>query len=169
MTRYAVVLTALIGTSVVALANPQGRGQQGTQQQQQQQQQAQQTQQQQQQQMHMQQMMQRMDQVTARTQALSQSMTKQMDRLRTQDRDQARLLLQLCDAVDAQSRETRRSMDRIHLMMQDPAMNRDQDMQRDMDRLREHLNAVTGGLQEMVGTMEQMQKRMQARIGGGGA
>jgi len=117
----------------------------------------------------MQQMMQRMDQVTQRTQALSQTMTRQMDRLRTQDRDQARLLLQLCDAVDAQSRETRRSMDRIHLMMQDPAMNRDQDMQRDMDRLREHLNAVTGGLQEMVTTMEQMQKRMQARIGGGGA
>jgi hypothetical protein len=114
----------------------------------------------------MQQMMQRMDQVAARSQQLSQTMTKQMSQLRTQDRDQARLLVDMCDAVNAQARETRRSMDRINLMLQDKTMSQDRDMVRDMDRLRDRLNVVTDGLQEMVTTMEQMHKRVQSRAGG---
>jgi hypothetical protein len=34
-----------------------------------------------------------------------------------------------------------------------------------MDRLRDRLHAVTDGLQDMVTTMEQMQKRLQTRPG----
>ena len=96
-------------------------------------------------------------------------MTRQMNQLRTQDRDQARLLLQLCDAVNAQARETRRSMDQIHTMLQDRTLNQDRDMQRDMDRLRDRLNSVTTGLEDMAGTMEQMHKRIEARTRTGGA
>jgi hypothetical protein len=40
-------------------------------------------------------------------------------------------------------------------------------MQRDMDRLRDRLNTVTDGLQDMVTTMEQMQQRVHARASGG--
>jgi len=104
------------------------------------------------------------DQVVTRTQRLSQTMTQQMDRLRTQDRDQARLLLQTCDAINAQARETRRSMDRIHQMLQDPAMARDRDMQRDMDRLRDRLHVVTDGLEEMATTLDQMHTRLRDRV-----
>jgi hypothetical protein len=96
-------------------------------------------------------------------------MSRQMDQLRSQDRDQARLLLQLCDAVQAQARETRRSMDRIHTMLQDRTLNQDRDMQRDMDRLRDRLNAVTGGLEDMAEAMEQMHKRLETRSRAGGA
>jgi hypothetical protein len=38
-------------------------------------------------------------------------LTQQMTRVQERDRDQARMLQQLCDAVQAQSRETQRSMD----------------------------------------------------------
>ena len=110
-----------------------------------------------------------MDRVGVRAQQLSQSMTQQMGRLRSQDRDQARLLVQLCDGVEAQARETRRSMDRINQMVQDRDMAQDRDMQRDMDRLRVRLNDVTSGLEEMVTTMEQMHTRLQSRVGGPGA
>jgi methyl-accepting chemotaxis protein len=72
-------------------------------------------------------------------------------------------LRQLCDSVNAQTRETRRSMDHIATMLKDRTMTRDQDMVRDMDRLQERLHSVTDGLQEMVATMEQMQHRLQER------
>jgi hypothetical protein len=38
-----------------------------------------------------------------------------------------------------------------------------------MDRLRERLNSVGDGLQDMATTLEQMNKRVQARTGSGGA
>ena len=88
-----------------------------------------------------------------------------MDRVQARDRDQVRLLQQLCDSVNAQSRETRRSMDRISVMLRDQTMAQDRDMVRDMDRLQERLHTVTDGLQEMVTTMEQMQKRLQGAHG----
>jgi hypothetical protein len=106
-----------------------------------------------------------MDHVAMRAQQLSQTMTRDMDRLRTQDREQARLLLQVCDAVTAQARETRRTMDRIHQMRQDRTLIQDADMQRDMDRLRLRLTDVTSGLEEMVTTMEQIHARLLGRAG----
>jgi hypothetical protein len=109
-----------------------------------------------------------MDHVAMRAQQLSQSMTRDTQRLREQDREQARLLLQVCDAVTAQARETRRTMDRIHQMRQDQTMLRDADMQRDMDRLHLRLTDVTGGLEDLVATMEQMHARLRSRAGIGG-
>jgi len=59
-------------------------------------------------------------------------------------------------------------MDQIRLMLQDRDMTQDRDMQRDMDRLRDRLHTVTGGLEDMVQTMEQMNTRLQTRAGKGG-
>jgi hypothetical protein len=42
---------------------------------------------------------------------MNQSLTQQMTRVQERDRDQVRMLQQLCDAVQAQSRKTQRSMD----------------------------------------------------------
>ena len=88
-----------------------------------------------------------------------------MERVRAQEREQLRLLQELNEGVNAQARETQRTMDRIRLMLQDQTTAQDREMQRDTERLRTHLNAVTEGLQEMATVMEQMHKRVQQRIG----
>lgn len=59
-------------------------------------------------------------------------------------------------------------MDHIHQLLQDRTMTQDRDMARDMDRIRDRLQTVTDGLQDMVTTMEQMQKRLHARTATGG-
>jgi hypothetical protein len=65
----------------------------------------------------------------------------------------------------AQMQQMTQRMDQVatHLMLQDRTLAEDRDMQRDMDRLRERLNTVTGGLQDMATTMEQMHERIPAR------
>jgi hypothetical protein len=106
-----------------------------------------------------------MDQVSSRTQQMSRMMNQQMERLQDRDREQMRLLLGLCDGINAQARETRRSMDGIRTMLGDGAMMQDRDMVRDMERLHERLHSVTEGLEEMVQTLERMNKRLQVRGG----
>lgn len=109
----------------------------------------------------------RVDEVGIRNRELAETMTRQMERLREREREQAGLLLRLSEGVGAQVRETKQSMEGIVRMLADPAMAGDAEMIRDMERLRRHLHSVTGGLDEMVGTLEQMNKRLQARSGRG--
>ena len=90
-------------------------------------------------------------------------MAQQMTQVREQNREQLRLLQQFCDNVGAQARETKRTMDQLHLMLQDAAMLRDRDMQQDMDRLRLHTDQVALGMEEMLGAIERIHNRL--RIG----
>jgi methyl-accepting chemotaxis protein len=53
-------------------------------------------------------------------------------------------------------------MDRIQEMLQDETVTRDRDMQRDMDRMRQHFDSVSKNLEETVTTMERIQDRLQA-------
>jgi hypothetical protein len=57
-------------------------------------------------------------------------------------------------------------MDRIHQMLQDPALAQDRDMQRDMDRLREHVGTMTTSMEQILNTMDQVEQRLRTRIPG---
>jgi hypothetical protein len=105
-------------------------------------------------------MLQRMEQIATRAQELSRTMAQQMAQSRVQSRDQLRVLQQLCDAVGAQARDTRRTMDQLHLMMQDKVLAQDRDMQQDMDRLRLHTSQAADSLQEMLNLIERIHTRL---------
>ncbi len=104
-----------------------------------------------------------MEQIALRAQEMSRTMTQQMTQVRDQQRDQMRLLQQLCDAVGVQARETKRTLDQLHLMLQDRTMQQDRDMQQDMDRLRLHTDQMGDGMQEMLKTIERIQNRLRGR------
>jgi hypothetical protein len=110
------------------------------------------------------QMLQRMDQISTRAQQMSRTMAQQMAQSRVQSRDQLRVLQQLCDAVGSQARETRRTMDQLHLMTQDKVMAQDRDMQQDMDRLRLHANEAADRLQEMLNLIDRIHTRLRTRV-----
>jgi len=110
-----------------------------------------------------QQMMQRMDHIATRAQDMSRDMSRQMTQARTQTRDQLHMLQQLCDNVALQSRETKRTMEQLHLMIQDQSMAQDPDMVRDMDRLRTHSDQAADTLQEMLKTIERIHARLRIR------
>jgi hypothetical protein len=83
--------------------------------------------------------------------------------VREQNRDQLRLLQQLCDQVGVQARETKRTMDQLHQMLQDRTLLQDRDMQQDMDRLRLHSTQVGDGMQEMLNAIDRIQTRLRVR------
>lgn len=106
------------------------------------------------------QMLQRMDQIANRARDMSRQMAQQATQARAQTRDQLQILQQLCDGVEAQARETRRTMDRVQLLVQDQTLLQDRDMQQDMDRLRLHSGAVGDGLEQMLGVLDRIQQRL---------
>jgi hypothetical protein len=112
----------------------------------------------------MQDMMRDMDRIASRAGQLSQQFAEQQSRLRDQDRDRVRLVQQMCDSLQATAQETRRSMDRVHRMMQDRTLTRDEAMMRDVDRLREHLRTSGDNLQETLRTLERIQDRLRTRV-----
>jgi hypothetical protein len=110
-------------------------------------------------------MLQRMDQIATRAQELSASLNQQMTKAREQTREQLQLLQQLCDSIGGQTRETRRTMEQLHLMFQDRVMAQDQEMRQDMDRLRLRTNEACDNLENMLGLIERLRTRLQTRGG----
>jgi hypothetical protein len=72
--------------------------------------------------------------------------------------DQA--MQQLCDSVANLAGGMAKAMDRIHQNLRDPALVQDQDMLRDMDRLRLHVEDMAGPLEDALQTMTRMQDRL---------
>jgi hypothetical protein len=81
-------------------------------------------------------------------------------------RQQSQVFQQMCDSVNVSARETHQNMNRIHQMLQDPAVTQDPDMQRDMDQLREHAETMTQGMEQMLDSLDQVQQRLETRLGG---
>lgn len=152
------LLLALLTTgasSVAAQQRPQG------------QQQAQQAaMQQQQQQQAMQAMVERMNRLVDRANLMSQHVAQQLQQ-RGQVRDQDRALQQLCDSYGDMARQMQQSMDRIHQLTQDPTWQADPDMQRDMDRLREHVGTMADQLDEALNIMDRVTQRLRIHDPGG--
>lgn len=57
----------------------------------------------------------------------------------------------------------RNAAERCNNMLQDPAMMRERDMQQEMERLRLHLQDMTGQADEAVQSMERLNQRLQLR------
>jgi hypothetical protein len=127
--------------------------------------QAPQTQQQQQQHQRMmtqmQETMQRVTQLQQRAHQLSQT-AQQRVQGRAQVTEQERLMQRTCEALDQHAQQLRMLGDRAQDMIRSRDFQRDQEMQRDMDRLRQHLNTMANELDGSLKLMERLQQRVHA-------
>lgn len=106
-------------------------------------------------------MIRRMDRVHERIHQLDQTLLRQMDRIRDQERlQQHQRLREMWGATGTMAREVQRNMERTRELLRDPAFQRDQEMQRDMDRLRQHWEDMAGRMEEGVGILERLQGRL---------
>jgi hypothetical protein len=125
---------------------------------------AQQTGQKQQMQQHMQQMqdmVQKMNTLMERTQAMNQDMNRRMQQVQNEQiKNQYQMMHRFNEQMQMTLGNMKNAADRCNVMMQDQAMMRDRDMERDMDRLRQHLQDMTGQAEEAVQTMERLTKRL---------
>jgi hypothetical protein len=102
-----------------------------------------------------------MNEVATRAQKLSDAFGQEIVRTQGQQRERLRVFQQMCDSIQMSARETYRSMDRIQEMLQDETITRDRDMQRDMDRMRQHFDSVSKNLEETLTPMERIRDRLQ--------
>lgn len=111
-------------------------------------------------------MMQRMDRIQDRIHKLDRTMAKQMDRMQDQQRlREHQALRDMCTATGAMVRQMKQNVERMRGMMDEPLFQRDQEMQRQMERLHEHWDEMGARLEESVQIMERMHQHM----GAGGA
>ncbi|MGM0506299.1 MAG: hypothetical protein ACQER4_03825 [Bacteroidota bacterium] len=129
---------------------------------QQNQQQMQQHQQQMQHQMN--EMMQKMNGMMDRTHAMNQEMQRRMGEAQNEQmRNQYQQMHRFGEQLGMTLGNMKNAAERCELMQRDQEMMRDQEMRRDMDRMHEHLQSMTGNMEEAIQTMEQMNVRMQNR------
>lgn len=119
-------------------------------------------------QQHIQQMdqqIQRMDQLRQRLQLMDQSLLKQREMLRDQDRiRQHNQLHEMCMAMDGAVQQLQRNMERTREMAREPLFGNDPEMMREMEQLRLHWEQMGKQMEQGLGILERLQKR----LGGGG-
>ena len=120
-------------------------------------------------QQHMEQMsqpMRRMEQIRERSLALEADMTRRMERLHQQASvDPSRLaqhkrMREMARDMAGAGEGMERAMERAREMIRDPAAMGDQEMQRDMDRLRQHWEDIAGRMEEGLQIMERVRTRL---------
>ena len=116
---------------------------------------------QQQQLAQMEQTMQRLHQLEQQAGQLSRSMAQRAGhegagQLGARDQSMSRL----CDSVATLAGDMTKTMDRIHQNLRDPTLLQDRDMQKDMDRLRLHVEDMAVPLEDALKTMERIQDRL---------
>lgn len=115
----------------------------------------------QQMQQNMQQMQQHMNQLIERTQAMNQEMNRRMQQVQNEEmRNQYQMMHRFNEQMQMTLGNMKNAAERCNLMLQDRTMMRDRTMQRDMDQLRQHLQDMTGQMDEAVQTMERLTKRL---------
>ena len=165
-----VVATLAAAAPAVAQSGGQTAGQQGVHQQQMAQQASQQqmAQQASQQQMLQQQQVAQMDQTMQRLHRLEQQ-AGELSRSMAQRAGQAgagelgardQSMSRLCDSVATLAGDMTQTMDRIHQNLRDPALLQDREMQKDMDRLRLHVEDMAAPLEDALTTMNRIQDRL---------
>jgi hypothetical protein len=116
------------------------------------------------------QLVQRMDRIQDRIRQMDHAMIQEMDRLRAQQAAGDRLrqherLREMNDGLGRMAQQMRSTLMQARQMEGDPMVQRDQVMQREMERLRLHLEGMCDGMEEGLRIMEQLHQR--AREGGG--
>ncbi len=156
-----VVATLAAAAPAVAQSGGQTAGQQGVHQQQMAQQASQQQMLQQQQVAQMDQTMQRLHRLEQQAGELSRSMAQRAGQAGAGElgaRDQS--MSRLCDSVATLAGDMTQTMDRIHQNLRDPALLQDREMQKDMDRLRLHVEDMAAPLEDALTTMNRIQDRL---------
>jgi len=118
-------------------------------------------QQQMQQQQQLQQMVQKMNQLQERTHALNQEMNRKMQQTQSEQlRYQYQNMYRFGEQLGLTIGNLKNAAERCNLMLQDPQMNQDRVMQRDMEQLRQRLNDMTGQAEEALQAMNRIRDRL---------
>lgn len=118
-------------------------------------------QQQMQQQQQLQQMVQKMNQLQERTHTLNQEMNRKMQQTQSEQlRYQYQNMYRFGEQLGLTIGNLKNAAERCNLMLQDPQMNQDRVMQRDMEQLRQRLNDMTGQAEEALQAMNRIRDRL---------
>jgi hypothetical protein len=102
-----------------------------------------------------------MDQVRQRIHRFDQDYQRQSEQVRDQGRlRQMQQLREMNQAYGQMAEQARGNLKRLRRMEQDPALQRDHEMQRDMERLRLQLRDMSARLDEGVQTTERLRPRL---------
>ncbi|MCA9736776.1 MAG: hypothetical protein R3E98_16905 [Gemmatimonadota bacterium] len=113
--------------------------------------------------------MQRMQRIQTQAHEMEQLMIRDMERLRQQSQLQERDLLRLREqervrdmthAYSNAAREMNQSMERVRDMLGDPGSNWGPDMEREMLRLREHMDDMAGRMEDGLKIMDRIRDRL---------
>jgi hypothetical protein len=147
------VLVATLAVPAASLAQgPPGQRQQGGMQQQDRMQQ------------HIQQMdeqLRRMDRIRDRLHQFDEDCLNQMQRTQDQDRlHEQQRLHEMAQAMDGAAHEMKQNLERTREMARNQLFQKDPELQQELTRLREHWRDMLGKMEEGVGVMERIQKRL---------
>ena len=106
-------------------------------------------------------MVQRMNQLQERTHMLSQEMNRKMQQTQNEQlQHQYQNMSRFSEQLGLTIGNLKNAAERCNMMLQDPQMTQDRDMQQDMEQLRQRLNGMTGQAEEAVKAMDQIRARL---------
>ena len=103
--------------------------------------------------------MQRMQRIQTQAHEMEQLMIRDMERLRQQSQLQERVR-DMTHAYSNAAREMNQSMERVRDMLGDPGSNWGPDMEREMLRLREHMDDMAGRMEDGLKIMDRIRDRL---------
>ncbi len=106
-----------------------------------------------------QEMQQRMHRILERAHQLNRELTQQAARQHSGLMTQNRELQRICESVEGMAQHMNRVMEGSRNMLGDPALARDRQMQRELERLRERMDDVAGQMENTLQIMERLQQR----------
>jgi methyl-accepting chemotaxis protein len=106
-------------------------------------------------------MIQRMDRLRERIHQVDQTLARQMERTADQQRlREHQALREMCGDVGGVAQQMQQNAERLREMSRDRLFLGDPEMEREMERLREHWEEMGERLRESVEALERMQKRL---------
>lgn len=121
-------------------------------------------QQQMQQQQQLQQMIQRMNQLQEKAHTMNQEMNREMQQTQNEElRYQYQNMYRFGEQLGLTIGNLKNAAERCKMMLQDPQMNQDRVMQRDMEQLRQRLNDMTDKAEEALQAMDRIRERLREK------
>ncbi|MEE9132288.1 MAG: hypothetical protein V3U13_01890 [Gemmatimonadota bacterium] len=103
---------------------------------------------------------QRMNRVMERANQFNQEMARQMQQSQGQYLEQHREMRRVGESMERMAQDMNRLMEHSRSMIQDQKFLRDREMQRDMERLHEHMNGMADQMENTLRVMERLQQRL---------
>lgn len=116
-------------------------------------------------QQQMQQLQQQMNQLNVRSHEVGLALGRQMEvTLQEQEQTQLRQMLRMNEQLGLMAGQVKNAAERCELMLRDPELIRDREMEREMEQLRTHLQDMGAQIGDAVQSMERMTKRINERV-----